>query len=317
MGIGIDAVELLGALRERGYIKTPASVIEIGAQQLSHTFRDGQSIIDKTGELFGVRKKFELPDIKRTHTVHGKLDHLDPGAPLARTFYEWLGFRYAAIDVDGSPGSIPLDLNHDAAPDSEKGRYQLVTNFGTTEHIANQLNAFRVIHDLTAPGGLMFHEVPAQGMFNHGLINYNPKFFWMLARSNAYETLHLDFLGDDAYYNLPQNIVDKIVPHQPSIEQRRANYRAMDSKLVVVLQKAIDVPYVPPLDLASEDTKALGLDLQAFDYMTDMKAQFDHYLPSFVRTVLKKTHATRLAGSILRRPRIAGWIVRHRREKTH
>ena len=77
----------------------------------------------------------------------------------------------------------------DQVPEGCRGKYRLVTNYGTTEHVANQLNAFKIIHDLTAVGGLMVHSVPAQGMFCHGLVNYNPKFFWMLARSNGYKWL--------------------------------------------------------------------------------------------------------------------------------
>jgi hypothetical protein len=78
--------------------------------------------------------------------------------------------------------SRELDLNFDGngIPTEHKGKYSLVTNFGTTEHVTNQLNAFKVIHDLTMPNGVMIHEVPAQGMFNHGLVNYNPKFFWVV-----------------------------------------------------------------------------------------------------------------------------------------
>jgi hypothetical protein len=37
----------------------------------------------------------------------------------------------------------------------------------------------------------MIHNVPTQGLFMHGLVNYNPKFFWMLARSNGYKWLHM------------------------------------------------------------------------------------------------------------------------------
>ena len=66
------------------------------------------------------------------------------------------------------------------------GRYDVVTNFGTTEHVANQLQSFKIIHDLAAAGALMLHVLPAGGTPNHGLVSYNPKFFWMLGRSNGY-----------------------------------------------------------------------------------------------------------------------------------
>ena len=48
-------------------------------------------------------------------------------------------------------------------------------SFGTTEHVANQLQPFKIIHDLAAAGALMLHVLPAGGMPNHGLVSYNPE----------------------------------------------------------------------------------------------------------------------------------------------
>ena len=47
-----------------------------------------------------------------------------------------------------------------------------------------------MIHDLTALGGIMYHEVPA-GSWDHGLINYGPKFFGLLRQQNNYEQMLL------------------------------------------------------------------------------------------------------------------------------
>ena len=160
----------------------------------------------------------------------------------------WLEFDHDAIDIDGSPGSIPLDLNYDDVPIEARGKYDLVTNFGTTEHVANQLNAFKVIHDLTRVGGIMVHELPAQGMFNHGLINYNPKFFWMLARSNRYKWLHIDF-SIGGVHALHQDVVNNVSCFVPELPDRIRNYSAADCGLTVVLQKEIEMGYVAPLDV--------------------------------------------------------------------
>lgn len=168
-------------------------MMEIGAQQLATSFLSSPDRLQLLGQVFGIDKLFKLPPPKRSHIVHGELEHLDSQAPFARDFWLWLGFDYAAVDIDGSPGSIPLDLNYDSAPPGETGKYDLVTNFGTTEHVANQLNAFKLIHDLTRHGGLMVHQLAAQGMLNHGLVNYNLKFFWMLGRSNGYNFVFADF----------------------------------------------------------------------------------------------------------------------------
>src|SRR4051812_623146 len=186
MGIGSETIDLLIDLRLTGYMHRRMPVVEIGAQQLATSFVEASARLRRIGEIFGVKGPLSVSKHVSGPIVHGDLEHLETTAPPAREFWNWLGFRYAAIDIDGSPGSLPLDLNFDDVPAEMRGRFGLVTNFGTTEHVANQINAFKIIHDLTAPGGLMIHEVPAQGMLNHGLINYNFKFFWMLARSNGY-----------------------------------------------------------------------------------------------------------------------------------
>jgi hypothetical protein len=184
-----------------------------------------------------------------THVLPGGQEHLSSSAPLARPFYEWLGFRYASIDIDGSPGSVPLDLNYDDVPAGEIGKYHLVTNFGTTEHVANQLNAFAVIHDLTALGGIMLHQLPAQGYMNHGLVNYNPKYFWMLARSNGYKLIDFDFSTSTTQETLPKNITDMLEQFRPGTMERSANFRAVDAGLTFVLQKTFATPYVAPIDV--------------------------------------------------------------------
>jgi hypothetical protein len=249
VGLGSDAIELVIRLKDEGYLNGELSVVEIGAQQLANSFLEAGPRIEKLSKMFGTQQRFLLPEATPTYIVHGEMEHLAEDAPPARDFWAWLGFEYAAIDIDGSPGSIPLDLNYDPVPYDALGKYRLVTNFGTTEHVANQLNAFKVIHDLTAVGGIMIHHLPIQGMFNHGLINYNPKFFWLLARSNGYKFIDMDVFGSSTYYTLPQNIVDSISPFRSDISLRYGAYRAADTMLLAVLQKVFDTPYVAPIDV--------------------------------------------------------------------
>jgi hypothetical protein len=223
--------------------------MEIGAQQLANSFLDSREELSCLAALFGVTTPCPLSQAMATHVVHGGLEHLDANAQRSVDFWRWLGFKYASIDIDGSPGSIPLDLNYDDIPANERGKYQLVTNFGTTEHVANQLNAFKIIHELTAVGGLMVHHVPAQGMINHGLINYNPKFFWLLTRSNGYKLLHLNFFSDSSAYGLPSNVLDGIRVFDPAAPDRLNHYKTTDCYLLIVLRKRYDLPFIPPLDV--------------------------------------------------------------------
>jgi hypothetical protein len=249
MGISSSDLEILIRLKEAGHLPGRPEIIEIGAQQLANSFLEARESIDRFATLCGVTQPNPLPGPNPTHIVHGQLEHLDQEAPRSHIFWTWLGFEYASVDIDGSPGSIPLDLNYDPAPADAIGKYQLVTNFGTTEHIANQLNAFKVIHDLTKLGGIMMHTLPAQGMANHGLVNYNPKFFWMLARSNGYTWLHMEYSGSQTSYDLPDNIIDHAKLFRPDITARLGAHRISDGGITVAVQKVYDTEFVAPLDV--------------------------------------------------------------------
>jgi hypothetical protein len=250
LGIGIGAVELLIKLQTAGYLNPGATIVEIGAQQLASSFLSGRDRVLHLGNLLGIDEPLSLSLSKASPTGAGtETDSLDPAAPLARDFWRWLGFKYAAIDIDGSPGAIPLDLNYDSIPEKEKGKYDIATNFGTTEHVANQLNAFKIIHDLVAPNGLMIHTLPTQGMLNHGLVNYNFKFFWMLARSNGYKFIHADFTPSREFHHLPDNIMEFLASNNPAAADRSHDYKVADAGMTVVMQKSFDIAFVPPLDV--------------------------------------------------------------------
>jgi hypothetical protein len=248
MGIGHDLIYDLIALKRGRHLDNCRSVIEVGAQQLSQFFLADSRGLSELCNVFGIAQPNVAYDIKETHLAHGALQHQRADAPYAGDFWRSLGLRYASIDIDGSPGSIPLDLNFDGVPLEHRKQYDLVTNFGTTEHVCNQFNAFKVIHDLTRRGGLMMHNLPAQGMMNHGLVNYNPKFFWMLARSNGYEVLVVKMSPAGVNYPLPDNIRDEL-SDDPSSRQAVASYRTEDVGLKVIMRKRFDVEFIPPIDV--------------------------------------------------------------------
>jgi len=249
MGVGWKDFDLVVRFKDEGYVRPNGAIVEIGAQQLSNDVLRNREKIRELGQAFGITGDIDLPDPTASVLLHGELEHLDSAAPPARLIWTWLGFEYAAIDIDGSPGSIPLDLNFDEVPKKFKKHFQLVTNLGTTEHVANQLQAFKIIHDLTANGGVMLHHLPAQGFMNHGLVNYNMKFFWMLARSNGYKWIYSDFVASDQPYSLPENIADDVRNFEISIDQRTKNYEAIDCGIVVAMQKVVNMDFVPPIDV--------------------------------------------------------------------
>src|SRR5271167_2217740 len=95
-----------------------------------------------------------------------------------------------SLDLVGDDMSlVHFDLNSDSVPTEFKDRFDFVTNIGTSEHVFNQVNGFKVAHDLAKVGGIMAHAVPFAGFENHGLFSYSIKLFSKLAKANDYDCL--------------------------------------------------------------------------------------------------------------------------------
>lgn len=249
MGFSRIDLELLIRLAEQRYIPLNRYIVEIGAQQLSNDFLRASDLVSKAGAVLGGAPSYSLPTELPSQISSEGVELLGREAPFARHFWRAHGFEYTAIDVDGSPESVPLDLNFDEVPRTLRGRFGLVTNFGTTEHICNQLNAFKSIHDLAALGGVMVHHLPAAGALNHGIFNYNMKFFWHLARSNDYKWLYANYYGSQHSYAFPQNIREFVDAYEPASMAKVRQREVSDCAIQIAFQKQLDIAFVPPIDV--------------------------------------------------------------------
>jgi hypothetical protein len=143
------------------------------------------------------------------------------------------------VDIDGAFGSLTLDLNFDSVPPDRRGKYGLTTNHGTSEHILDQRNTFKVIHDFTAPGGLMLHALPFTVHLEHGFFNYQPNLFDALARYNSYETLGT-WVG-------PDWSLSSLIPWEPRLLEF-LTLSAKTTHLLVVLQRKLhDTEFCIPI----------------------------------------------------------------------
>ena len=113
----------------------------------------------------------------------------------ALDFYRKLGCgRYESIDANGL-GTCTCDLNHSLAISQGGlpilGQFDLVTDFGTGEHIFDQAQVWRTIHDLTKPGGFIVFDRPSQGYTKHCFYLINPGLIEDIARANHYRIVTL------------------------------------------------------------------------------------------------------------------------------
>ena len=94
--------------------------------------------------------------------------------------------KYNSVDVCPGLKTTILDLNFDPVPNDMIGHYDVVLNFGTTEHILNQWNCFEFMHEALKVGGVVYHQLPASGYLDHGYYCYTPLFFREMAQANEY-----------------------------------------------------------------------------------------------------------------------------------
>jgi hypothetical protein len=183
MALGAVLLRDINALKRRGLLEGYRRVVEIGAQQINDRLIVSPEL-DEAVALFGGTKPALTPTGSPT---------IDPSSPPGRLLWSALGLQSKSVDIEN--GDICIDLNGGPVPEQYRGGFDIAINAGTTEHIANQGNAFAAIHDLVRVGGLMYHQVPASGNIDHGFFGYQPKFFHRLAHVNEYEMVYFVMQG--------------------------------------------------------------------------------------------------------------------------
>lgn len=79
------------------------------------------------------------------------------------------------------------------------GRYDVVTNFGTAEHVFDIANVFGTAHRLLKEGGLLLNVLPAYGDIDHGFFNIHPVLYKTMALHSGYEICDFHYIDDIAW----------------------------------------------------------------------------------------------------------------------
>lgn len=109
---------------------------------------------------------------------------------LARDWYLALGCGpYVSIDGNGK-GTLLADLNMPV--NMGPLQFDLVTDFGTGEHIFDQAQVWRTLHSLCKPGGFIAFDRPSNGYATHCFYVTNECLYLDLARANGYDVVWLE-----------------------------------------------------------------------------------------------------------------------------
>ena len=159
--------------------------------------------------------------------------------------------EYNSFDVCPALKTELLDLNFDGLPAKYRNYYDVVTNFGTTEHIFNQWNCFSVIHGATKVGGTMYHVLPATGYLDHGYYCYTPLFFRDLAKANGYEIVDM-FMAIAGVSKIDIDMRHEAQFDKSGSGATHLTERAIPSyNLHVIFRKRADTPFRAVLEVAT------------------------------------------------------------------
>jgi SAM-dependent methyltransferase len=124
-----------------------------------------------------------------------------------RSLFEFLGYskdNILSLDVNDYEGcDIVHDLNN-PIPDSLRGRFDVVFDSGSVEHVFSTKDAFFNLARLCRAGGIVVQFEPVD-MINHGFVNFNSYIFQDFYESNGFECLYLKYIaipteGEDSHF---------------------------------------------------------------------------------------------------------------------
>jgi hypothetical protein len=184
VAIGSMHIEWLSTLALQSKIPPNAAVFDLGSQDL-WTERE---------PLRRVARRHLSPEACETaiHEIFG--DEAKPGSDAQRAFYSIFGgHSYRSLDLSDPRADYAHDLSY---PLPDIGKYDVVTNFGTTEHVFNIGQSFENIHNLLNVGGLQLHTLPAYGYIDHGFYNIHPCAYLDMAKANEYEIVDFNYIDN-------------------------------------------------------------------------------------------------------------------------
>jgi len=232
MGASAKTFLRLIDLKQRGLIGVGTRMVELGSQNISQTSGEGlRSFIS------------EFRD-EPCSVDSAELERIAGGGTMA-SLMKLCGVDYLALDIFEAEDCMLFDLNTDSVPENLRGQFDLVTNFGTSEHIIDQYRTFMTVHEFTKSGGLIYHDLPMGGYFYHGYFSYTPLFFNHLALANRYDVLFQWF--------------SKVPIAAPLVQQATAELTEggwpdtgyHDVGIEYIFRKTTDAPFRVPVDVGT------------------------------------------------------------------
>lgn len=283
----------LDYLAKKGiFLDGKVRVFDVGSQNLLAA--SPQQIIDFVTNYNPKIDNARLEDLALQLSKRSQLDHNGTTLYLGEIL-DLTSIDYVSIDIYQGHKTHIFDLNFQNTPAEYLEAFDVVLNFGTTEHVFNQYNSFKIIHETAKPGAHIFHQVPSVGYIDHGYFMYSPRTFVELAEANGYELLDLWFTGPQGYANLFNAVSYRpdinSAERKDSIAIEWANAKIPNAVINVLLKKIRGGPFRLSVDSSTSagsvvDSIAKSYSAQDSAHATDTDS---------VKQQLKSIHESRQA----------------------
>jgi SAM-dependent methyltransferase len=250
MGMNLDAVIYL---QRKGFLSSAKNrVLDIGPQTIY--FAKAEQVTEIVANQGAPAA--EAAEVERI--VYFSTPRPGERTTMLSEITDLTNIEYVSIDVcPGLKNTHILDLNFDKLPTRLHGSFDVVFNFGTTEHIFNQWNCFEVIHDALKVDGVAYHQLPASGYLDHGYYCYTPLFFRELAKANGYEIeqLAVTAAGESRIDALAvqARVGDTLLKAEGHLGE---NNRIPSLNIHVLLRKTRNAPFRVSLEIATAHSAA-------------------------------------------------------------
>lgn len=112
-----------------------------------------------------------------------------------KLWFQSQGWRHVSIDLNGLGGALKLDLQQPLDVPALGGPFDVVTNYGTTEHVEEQEPCWCNVNALVKVGGLLVSCTPLDWP-RHGRWYPREEWYREFADLNGYEIIDLWYLTD-------------------------------------------------------------------------------------------------------------------------
>jgi hypothetical protein len=104
--------------------------------------------------------------------------------------------RYYSLDSLDPSATFCQDLNSSRLVLLPHGPFDLISNFGTSEHIFDIAATFEFSVNNLSPGGALLFGLPSFGDIGHGFYNVHPTLFFDLAVANGLEIVDFTYFDN-------------------------------------------------------------------------------------------------------------------------